>query len=262
MLLINGMDVTIVGHFNFDAVGYYAVSVTLLAFFVGLNTSVGGALMTPVAVLQARGELRRIKDVLFLATSLNTYANLLLTALAFLVGNLILRAWVGPVYEERALPILELLMVAQTIRMIGNPYSIVLAATGQQRYAISRAVAEGIGNLLCSLIGIVLFGPIGVAWGTLMGAVIGVVWMLLFTMRQTRLISIDRSVFLWTTTLKPLLFFTPIICYVVAISSHRPASLAAVAFCVLYTVLVAAAQARNLRPAPPPLTDPQITWNN
>ena len=120
MLLMSGVDVTIVGHFNFDAVGYYAVSVTLIAFFVGLNTSVVSALLTPVAVLQARGELKRINDVLFLATSLNTYANLLFTALAFLAGNVILRAWVGPVYEKKALPILELLMLGQAIRMIGD----------------------------------------------------------------------------------------------------------------------------------------------
>jgi O-antigen/teichoic acid export membrane protein len=262
MLLVSGIDVSIVGHFDFGAVGYYAVSVTLIAFFVGLNTSVISALMTPVAVLQARGELGRINDILSLTTCINTYANLLFTALVFLVGNVVLRVWVGLAYEQRALPILEILMLAQTIRMIGNPYSTVLAATGQQRYAISCAIAEGIGNLLCSLIGIVLLGPIGVAWGTLVGAVISVVWMLLITMRQARLIPIDRKMFLWTTTLKPLLFYIPIICYVALFSSHGTVSSVEIAFCILYTLLVAAGQARGLRNAPPPLGDRRITWGN
>jgi O-antigen/teichoic acid export membrane protein len=259
MLLVSGIDVTIVGHFDFGAVGYYAVSVTLIAFFVGLNTSVISALMTPVAVLQARGELKRINDILSLTTCINTYANLLFTALVFLVGNVVLRVWVGAAYERRALPILEILMLAQTIRMIGNPYSTVLAATGQQRYAISCAIAEGIGNLLCSLMGIVLLGPIGVAWGTLVGAVISVAWMLLITMRQARLIPIDRKMFLWTTTLKPLLFYTPIICYVIVISSHRSASLAEIAFFILYTVLLATGQARDLRNVSSLLGDRRIT---
>jgi O-antigen/teichoic acid export membrane protein len=261
MLLVSGLDVTIVGHFNFDAVGYYAVAVTLIAFFVGLNTSVVSALMTPVAVLQARGELKRINDVLFLTTSLNTYANLLFTALAFLVGNVILKAWVGSTYEQRALPILEILMLGQAIRMIGNPYSTFLAATGQQKYAISGAIAEGLGNLICSLVGIVLLGPIGVAWGTLAGAIIGVIWMLLFTMRWARLIPIDRKAFIWTTAIKPIVFLSPVIFYVI-VSQHRSASAVAVTACVLYAIVVATSQFRNLKTVSLPFEEQEITWHN
>jgi O-antigen/teichoic acid export membrane protein len=260
MLLISGVDVTIVGHFDFGAAGYYAVAVTLIAFFVGLNTSVISALMTPVAVLQARGELKRINNVLFLTTSVNTYVNLLLTALAFLVGHIILRAWVGSAYEQRALPILEILMLGQAIRMIGNPYSTVLAATGQQRYAISGAIAEGVGNLVCSLVGIAFFGPIGVAWGTLAGAIIGIAWMLLFTMRWARLIPVDRKAFVWTTALKPILFLSPVVCYVI-VSVHRSVSAVAVAMCVLYTTVIATGQFRTLRAVSLPPEDWSIAWH-
>ena len=259
MLLISGLDVSIVGYFNFSAVGYYAVSVTLIAFFVGLNTSVISALMTPVAVLQARGELNRINDVLLLTTCVNTYANLLFTALAFLIGNVVLRAWVGSVYEQRALPIFELLMLGQAIRMICNPYSTVLAATGQQRYAISGAIAEGVANLVFSLVGIALLGPIGVAWATLAGAIIGVIWMLLFTMRWARLIPINRKAFLWKTTLKPVLFYSPIIYYVI-VSWHRSVSAVGVATCILYTVIIAAEQSRSRNG--PVFGDRRITWDN
>jgi O-antigen/teichoic acid export membrane protein len=261
MLLIGGLDVTIVGYFNFSAVGYYAVSVTLIAFFVGLNTSVISALMTPVAVLQARGELKRINDVLLLTTCVNTYANLLFTALAFLIGSAILKAWVGSVYEQRALPIFELLMLGQTIRMIGNPYTTVLAAIGQQRYAISGAIAEGVANLVCSLVGIALLGPIGVAWGTLAGAIIGVIWMLLFTMPRARLIPINRKAFLWTTTLKPVVFYTPIIYYLI-FSWHRSVSTIGVYACILYTLVLAAGQSKKLRNAPLLLRGGRITWDS
>lgn len=261
MLFISGVDVTIVGHFDFGAAGYYAVAVTLIAFFVGLNTSVISALMTPVAVLQARGELKRINEVLLLTTSVNTYANLLFTTLAFLVGNVILKAWVGSDYAQKALPILEILMLGQAIRMIGNPYSTVLAATGQQRYAISGATAEGVSNLIFSLVGIELLGPIGVAWGTLAGAIIGVIWMLLFTMRWARLIPVDRNAFIWTTTLKPTLFLSPVICYVI-ISRHRSVSMIAVVVCALYITVVATGQFRNVRTVPLPLEERRIPWHN
>ena len=175
------------------------------------------------------------------------------------IGNVVLRAWVGSVYEQRALPIFELLMLGQAIRMICNPYSTVLAATGQQRYAISGAIAEGVANLVFSLVGIALLGPIGVAWATLAGAIIGVIWMLLFTMRWARLIPINRKAFLWKTTLKPVLFYSPIIYYVI-VSWHRSVSAVGVATCILYTVIIAAEQSRSRNG--PVFGDRRITWDN
>ena len=76
--------------------------------------------------------------------------------------------------------------------------------------------------------------------------------MLLFTMRWARLIPIDRKAFIWTTTLKPTLFLSPVICYVI-VSLHRSVSTIAVTLCVLYTTAVAAGQFRSLRTVPIPL---------
>jgi O-antigen/teichoic acid export membrane protein len=210
MLLVSGLDVFIVGHFNFDAVGYYAIAATLITFFSGLSNSCFSALMTPVAVLQERLEDDRIRDLIVKTTRLSSYANLILTFSMFVFGRNLLPVWVGKSYALEALPILEVLLCAQTIRLLGNGYSIALAATGQQKYGISGALIEGSSNLVLSVIGAIWLGPIGVAWGTLIGSVIGVLWMLFFTMRWATGIVVGARFFSEETLLRPFLCLAPL----------------------------------------------------
>jgi O-antigen/teichoic acid export membrane protein len=182
MLLIGGLDVTIVGHFEFSAVGYYSVAALLITFFAGLSTAVLSALMTPVAALHARGDVLRIVQVVFAATRLTMFANLVLTSIIFLWGPSLLRLWVGPVYAAHAMPILKILAVAQTIRLTAAPYSGMLVSIGEQGKGIAGAICEALLNLFASVVGAILFGPVGVAWGTLIGAIGGLLWTLLRVM--------------------------------------------------------------------------------
>ncbi len=214
MLLVGGLDVTIVGYFNFSAVGYYSIAATLIGFLTGLNNSISGAMMTPVAVLQARKEYDRIKYLITTATRLTTYANMGLTMFAFLCGRLLLQLWIGEAYAAQTLPILEILLVAQTIRLMGNAYGTALVATGQQRYGIFPALVEGSINLLLSVIGMVLIGAAGVAWATLIAATIGVSLQVLLVMRRVKEIALARKLFVKEGVVKPLLAFIPLVLWV------------------------------------------------
>jgi len=182
MLIISGLDVTVVGHFQFSAVGFYSIASMLIVFFAGLSNAVLSALLAPVAALHARGEKNRIQQIVFVATRLTLFANLCLTAAIFLWGGSVLRLWVGQAYADSALPILKVLAFAQTLRLIGAPFSIVLVSIGEQHRAIAPAIGEALVNLLTSIIGMRVFGPIGVAWGTLAGAIFGILWLLVYTM--------------------------------------------------------------------------------
>ena len=50
MIIISNVDLTIVGHFNFIAVGPYSVATTLTTFLAGLNATVCAAFYAPIAV--------------------------------------------------------------------------------------------------------------------------------------------------------------------------------------------------------------------
>ena len=214
MLLITGLDVTIVGHFDFEATGAYAIAATLITFYTGVTGSIFSAMMTPVAVLQARGETGRIRELILDSTQLNSYASLICTAATFLVGPWMLRAWVGPVYAAGALPILELLVVAQSARMVGLPFSTVLVAMGLQRYAVPNAIIEGCLNLALSLVGAALVGAEGVAWATLVASIAAVALLVWRVMGSVRELGLSRAMFVRKVVLMPVLVFLPVLAWV------------------------------------------------
>lgn len=196
MLVISGFDLMIVGHFRFSAVGFYSVAATLITFFTGLTNATLGALMAPVAALHARGDEDRIVKMVVFATRMIMLGNLTWTATVFLFGGTLLHLWVGTIYASGALPILKILALAQTLRLMLAPYSVMLISTGEQARAIPAGVCEVVVNLVASVAGAVLLGPIGVAWGTLAGAVCGLMWTFLRIMPTVSAIRLSSREFL------------------------------------------------------------------
>jgi len=213
MLLVSGLDVTIVGYFAFAAAGYYGVAASIVGLVTGTAASIFLALIAPMAVLQARAEHDRIRDLVLDSSRLGNSASLLIVVLCLLAGKTLLALWVGPSYAALAFPILEILICAQAIRATLSSYSIALIATGQQNYGISGALAEGLCNLIVSVIAAMLLGPIGVAWGTAVGAACGLVWAVFYTMRRAKEIRINAAAFARETLLRPLVSFLPLFLY-------------------------------------------------
>lgn len=211
MLLISGLDIAIVGHVNFNSVGYYSVAATLVALFSGAHGAVSSALMTPVAALHATGELERIRKLILRATSISTFINLLAITVTFMGGKFLLVLWVGEPYASQALPIFRILMIANGIRLVMNPYASALIATDLQRRAIAQGGVEGLVNLAFSLLGAYWIGPTGVALGTLIGAIFGLAWTCVLTVKRTTEISLGRRNFITDGIVRPFLCTLPLI---------------------------------------------------
>jgi len=209
MLLVSGLDVTIVGLFNFQAVGAYSIAVTLIMFFTGLNAAAFSAMLAPIAVLQARQDYSRIRHLVLVTTRLNSYASMGGIVVAFLFGRALVRLWVGPSYLALTLPVLEILLVAQTIRLVGSAYGTALLSMGLQRYGIISALVEGVSNLLLSVLGMVFIGAVGVAWATLIAALIGLAVITFGVLPRIRELSISPSRFIQQGIIIPFLPFVP-----------------------------------------------------
>ncbi len=223
MGLVCGMDVIIVGHYDFAAVGAYSVAVVLVAFFTGVNYSVSAALLAPIAVLQERAEWHRIRNLVVDVTRLSSFFDVVTSLLIFLFGGVLLRHWVGESYAVQALPILKILVVANAIRLVGAPLSAALVATNQQHYGISGAVAEGLSNLAFSIVGALLVGAIGVAWGTMAGAIVSISCVLLLTLGWLRKPIVSRADLLVEGCIRPLFCLLPLIaCAAVFNDLHSP----------------------------------------
>jgi len=210
MFLVSGLDVTIVGHFTFGAVGAYALASTLINFYSGLNFSILSALLTPIAAMQVRGEMLRIRTLALKVIFVDSIGSIFVLILVLTFGVLGLRLWIGQDYVAQVYPILIILLIAQIIRLICNPFSVTIVAIGRQAHAILPVLLEGPANLICSLIGAVWFGPIGVAVGTLIGSIVGVVALVLYAIPKVYDdLSISRKEFVLKAFLVPSILFLP-----------------------------------------------------
>ena len=210
MLLVSGLDVSMVGYFDFDKLAYYAVVVTLITFLTGVQNAVFHVLIPSAAVLQARGDSVPLGQMMVTATRYGAFVLLVTGVPLLFAARHILNLWVGPRYSIEGERILQVLTVANMIRLSAVPYIMTLIGTGQQKLVILTPLLEGVSNLAASIIAGYLFGAIGVAVGTLIGGIIGVLGNFVYNMRRTIEFQFRISDYLRDGLLRPLVCALPL----------------------------------------------------
>lgn len=209
MLMISGLDLVIVGVFDFKATAYYAVAATLTTFLAQVQGAIFAAILPASAVLAARRDGQRLGRLLVSSTR---YGILILLAMAIplvLGGYYVLRLWAGADYAAHSTLILQVLVLANVIRLSALPYSTLLLGTGQQSKVIISPLAEGFTNLTASIAGAYFLGAIGVALGTLIGAFVSVALHFFYNLPRTELIAVDRRRLVRDGAMRPLLCVLP-----------------------------------------------------
>lgn len=209
MLLVSGLDTIIVGFLDYNSVAYYALAVTITNLIIQLHSALFGVLLPAAATLSAREDEKGLGELL---TSSTRYSSiiLLIISLPFVMGaKQILELWVGSSYAENSSLILQLLVVANIIRLSCLPYSMLVLATGQQHKILLSPLLEGIVNFTVSIIAAKYLGVIGVAIGTVVGSFISVGVHFCYSMPRTLNIKVKRKALLFRSILNPLLFIVP-----------------------------------------------------
>lgn len=184
--LIAGVDLVLVGRFEFKAVAPYSAAAVLISFFGGLQVSIFNVIMPHAATLHAGQDAEALGKLLLKATRLGT---LLLNLSGFplvVLSYPIIKIWIGAQYAAQGSPILIVLVIANLLRLLTVPYSTILLGTGQQRLILISPVAESLSNFAASLLLGMRYGAIGVAYGTLLGAVICMLFHLFYNLPRTR----------------------------------------------------------------------------
>lgn len=216
MLLVSGLDISLVGYFQFSAVVYYAVAASLTTILTGLHSALFTVMIPSSAVLHARSQPRELAQVVVSATRYSMFILLITGLPLFGASRLFLRLWVGPSYADHGALILQLLVGANVIRLSGVPYSMVLIGTGQQRLVMFTPILEGVCNLVVSLWAGYLFGAMGVAIGTLFGSIVSIAGHVFYNMPRTTGIALRVSDYLRDGLLRPGVCALPAIaCYLV-----------------------------------------------
>jgi len=211
MLLVTGLDLTIVGFYRFNDLAYYAVAATIVTFLGGLFGAIFGAMGSTAAVIHARGDHIGLGRLVLVATRLGMIL-LLATGLPLIFFSYgLLRLWVGPLYASHATILLQVLVAANIIRICATPYSLAMIGSGEQRRVILFPLLEGLVNLTSSMILGYYFGALGVALGTSIGAIVGVVGNVLYNMPRTLEVQLSVREYIRDSLLRPLLCVVPIV---------------------------------------------------
>jgi O-antigen/teichoic acid export membrane protein len=204
-LLISGLDIVIVGHYDYKNTGYYGIAAAATNFMLLVVASVFAPLLPAVSSMHAERTPRQIGELLIKVTRFCTLLTCLL-GLPLLFGAYpLLKLWVGHSYATRSTLFLEVLVLGNAIRMMGYPYALVVVATGKQRQATYAAIAEAIINVTVSIYLVQRIGAVGVAVGTCVGALVSLGVHLAVSMRLTRsTILVSRRRFMSEAVLRPL----------------------------------------------------------
>jgi O-antigen/teichoic acid export membrane protein len=174
MLFVSGLDVTIVGKYDFGQTAFYSIAVLPTNLVTAIMGAALAPLMPTASALSVHHSPVQMGAVLARATR---YASALLitSAVPLLVaGYWVLRVWVGPTYAMQTVGYMRILVLANILRNMAMPYASMLVATESQKIAIAGAVAEAAVNVTCSLYLVRHIGAIGVAYGTLIGSFISI----------------------------------------------------------------------------------------
>ncbi len=185
MLMINGLDLALVGHFQFAALAPFAIATALVNTISGMQNAIFNAAMPHAAVLHARKDFAVLGKLVITYTQLGVVLLLLVCMPLLIYAVPILRMWVGAQYVAQGHTLLSILVLANIVRLIATPYAVVLVASGQQRRVKLSPLMEGFTNLLASILLGSRFGALGVATGTLVGSVVGLLGHLLYNMPRT-----------------------------------------------------------------------------
>ena len=210
MLLISGLDIVIVGHFDYRNTGFYAVASSITNFMLLVVGSIFGPIVPAVSSMQAGSTPNQIGELVIRMTR---YCALLLCLLGLPIlfaAYPLLSLWVGHQYAIRSALYLEILVISNVVRQLTCPYVLVVVATGSQHLATISAIAEAAVNIIVSVLLVTRIGAGGVAIGTLIGAFVSVGMHLLVSIPRTqRAIDLQRSRYLVQGLLRPLLGLVP-----------------------------------------------------
>jgi O-antigen/teichoic acid export membrane protein len=210
MLCVNGLDVTIVGTYDFSQTGFFAIATLPINFMISIMGAALGPFLPTTSALSIQRTPAEMGDLLSRTTRYITIL-LIFSGLPLLVGGCpILRLWVGQDYAFHSIGYLRLLVLANTIRMLCAPYATMLMATASQKVAIVGATAEAIVNLVSSIYLARHMGAMGVAYGTLLGAFVSVAMHFALSMHYTYAkISISRSQLFLKGIFRPAVILVP-----------------------------------------------------
>jgi O-antigen/teichoic acid export membrane protein len=154
--------------FNTETVAVYSIASRLVSYALSGSESFSAVFLPAAAGFHARGDHSQQKRLLFQSTKISLlYAQFV--AVVFVVyGSPLIQAWVGSKFQYSA-QILVVLTLPVVCFIAAKASNVVLFAMGQSVYKWVALIfwLDAVANILLSVMLVRIWGPIGVAYGTM-----------------------------------------------------------------------------------------------
>ena len=210
MFLISGLDLVIVGHYDYQHTGFYAVASSVTNFMLLVVGSIFGPILPAVSSIQAGSTPAQIGDLVVKVTRYCTLRALPAWVAASVWGVSITLALGGAqvCHPKCVLPGDSGSRQCDS----ASHLSVCPGCRGhrKQHLATMGAIAEAVVNIVVSVLLVTRIGAVGVAIGTLAGAFVSLGMHVAVSMPFTQsTIQIQRWRFVMGGLARPLLSLTP-----------------------------------------------------
>ncbi|MGF1691110.1 hypothetical protein [Photobacterium kagoshimensis] len=166
LYLTSGIDGFIVGVFDVKNIGYFSLSSMLVMAFVAFcNSAYSPLIQTFTKKYNANDEEGVIK-IFKMATISIVVVFVIANVISMNASNYFIDFWLGVNASEYVTPIFILAFLANSIRLIGIPFGLMLISHGEHKRVKNLPLFEGLFNLVVSLILVNVYGVYGVLIAT------------------------------------------------------------------------------------------------
>lgn len=219
MLLVNSVGIVMIGRVAYQMSGAYSIAMSAASILAGLLGAIFSPLLTTAASMHASLEQReKLPNLLLRSTFICGLVLHFLFFLIYLCHRQIISIWVGDSYIETVSQPLLILVGSHALRNLISPYAMMLLATGLQKMALMSGLLEGLGNLVATIFLGLEFGIVGIACGTLFGALVGFLIALIKNTRNTPELTPKPLLFIVIGFLMPVIFVIPFYLMVIDLS--------------------------------------------
>jgi len=151
------------------AVTHYKVAAVFSRYYIGIVIALMWPIQPVLSRLYGQGDRQKLQNLFSFATKISTCISVLICFGLIAWGKPFIIRWMGPAYTDAYLPLI-LLSLAVFLDVCQSPSIVLLNSTFHHRSYAYMNLAEGLINLVASLLLARPLGIVGVALGTLIGA--------------------------------------------------------------------------------------------
>ncbi|HYM75117.1 MAG TPA: flippase [Candidatus Dormibacteraeota bacterium] len=203
-------DAMVIGTFvSASAITYFTIGSRLVDYASEVVSSLAQIFVPMSSQTQAKGDVDGLRKIFVVGNRACAFIIFPITAVLTVLGKSLIEAWMGPKYIATSYPVLLVLLYPTTLMLAQSASGRTLWGMAKHRTWAWVVLAEGVSNLVLSIILVRPYGIMGDAVGTAIPLTCSMVFFL--PHHLCRLLGIKLRTYLYNAFLLPLVLCIPLV---------------------------------------------------